>query len=58
MEYVHRRKKMPLIEKEKSKAVPPHTYGGARGERMYSSYSFLTYALHGVSGQRHALAAL
>jgi hypothetical protein len=28
------------------------------GERRYSSYSFLTSALDGVSGQRHALAAL
>jgi hypothetical protein len=28
------------------------------GERTYSSYSLLTPALVGVSGQRHALAAL
>jgi hypothetical protein len=28
------------------------------GERRYSSYSFLTSALDGVSGQRHAPAAL
>jgi hypothetical protein len=28
------------------------------GERMYSSYSFLTSALDGVSCQRHAPAAL
>jgi hypothetical protein len=28
------------------------------GERMYSSYSFTTSALDGVSGQRHAPAAL
>jgi hypothetical protein len=26
-------------------------------ERMYSSYSFLTSALDGVSGQRHALSS-
>jgi hypothetical protein len=29
------------------KAVPQHTYGGAGGERMYSSYSFTTSALDG-----------
>jgi hypothetical protein len=40
------------------KAVPQHTYGGAGGKRMYSSYSFTTSALDGVSGQRHAPAAL
>jgi hypothetical protein len=28
------------------------------GERIYSSYSFSTLALDGVSGQRHAPAAL
>jgi hypothetical protein len=28
------------------------------GERKYSSYSFMTSALDGVSGQRHAPAAL
>jgi len=37
--------------------VPQHTYGGAGGEEV-SSYSFLTSALDGVSGQRHAPAAL
>jgi hypothetical protein len=30
----------------------------AKGERKYSSYSFLTSAVDGVSGQRHAPAAL
>jgi hypothetical protein len=30
----------------------------AQAERMYSSYSFTTSALGGVSGQRHAPAAL
>jgi hypothetical protein len=30
----------------------------AQGERKYSSYSFTTLALDGVSGQRHAPAAL
>jgi hypothetical protein len=34
----------------KYKAVPQHTHGGARGERRYSSYSFTTSALDGVSG--------
>jgi hypothetical protein len=29
-----------------------------RGEVEYNSYSFLTSAVDGVSGQRHALAAL
>jgi hypothetical protein len=32
-------------------------HGGAWGERRYSSYSFSTSALGGVSGQRHAPAA-
>jgi hypothetical protein len=39
------------------KAVPQHTME-AKGERSYSSYSFSTSALGGVSGQRHAPAAL
>jgi hypothetical protein len=43
--------------KVKAKAVPQHTYGGAGGERRYSSYSFTTSALDG-SGQRHAPSAL
>jgi hypothetical protein len=30
----------------------------AKGERMYSSYSFKTLALDGVSGQRHTPAVL
>jgi hypothetical protein len=42
----------------KGKAVPQHTYGGAGMERKYSSYSFTISALYGVSGQRHAPAAL
>jgi hypothetical protein len=41
----------------KSKPVLPR-HAGAKGERKYSSYSFLTLILDGVSGQRHALAAL
>jgi hypothetical protein len=31
---------------------------GAKGERRYSSYSFLTSALNGVSSQRHTQAGL
>jgi hypothetical protein len=31
---------------------------GDKGEMKYSSYSFLTLALDGVSGQHHALAVL
>jgi hypothetical protein len=33
-------------------------HSGAKEERRYSSYSFLTSALDGVSGLRHTLAAL
>jgi hypothetical protein len=35
------------------KAVPQH-HAGTKGMRSYSSYSFLTLELNGVSGQRHA----
>jgi hypothetical protein len=31
----------------------PLCHAGTKGERRYSSYSFLTLALDGVSGQRH-----
>jgi hypothetical protein len=40
----------------KNSLATPH--GGAWEDRMYSSYSFLTSVLDGVSGQRHAPAAL
>jgi hypothetical protein len=40
------------------KSCPATRHGGAWGERRYSSYSFPTSALNGVSGQRHAPAAL
>jgi hypothetical protein len=43
--------------KSKSKTVPLR-HAGEKGERKYSSYSFFTSALEGVSGQRHAPAAL
>jgi hypothetical protein len=39
------------------KAVPLHAMEALGGEK-YSSYSFSTSALDGVSGQRHAPAAL
>jgi hypothetical protein len=42
----------------KSKSSPATRHGGAWGESKYSSYSFLTSELDGVSGQRHAPAAL
>jgi hypothetical protein len=37
---------------------PATRHGGALGDRRYSSYSLLTLAVDGVSGQRHAPAAL
>jgi hypothetical protein len=43
---------------DKKQSSPATRHGGAWGERRYSSYSFLTSALDGVSGQRHAPAAL
>jgi hypothetical protein len=49
----------PKLESyKKGKAIPQHIYGGAGGERMYSSYSFMTSALDEMSGQRHAPAML
>jgi hypothetical protein len=49
-----------LLQKsiKEAKEIAQYTYGGAGGERMYSSYSFTTSVLDGVSGQRHAPAAL
>jgi hypothetical protein len=38
---------MITIHSIAGKAVPQHTYGGVWGERMYSSYSFMTSALDG-----------
>jgi hypothetical protein len=40
-------------ETTKAKVVPPYAMEVLGGEE-YSSYSFLTSALNGVSGQRHA----
>jgi hypothetical protein len=45
--------KCPLA---KYKKLSRYRYAGDKEERMHSSYSFLTSALDGVSGQRHALA--
>jgi hypothetical protein len=46
------------VGEKKSKAVPLHAMEALGGERRYSSYSFTTSALDGVSGQLHAPAAL
>jgi hypothetical protein len=46
---------MPI---HKDKAVQQHTYKGAGGKRMYSSYSFTTSALDGVIGHSLVPAAL
>jgi hypothetical protein len=35
-----------------------YRHAGTKRERRYSSYSFLDFAVDGVSGQRHAPAAL
>jgi hypothetical protein len=40
------------------KAVPLHATKALGGDREYSFYSFSTSTQMGVSGQRHALAAL
>jgi hypothetical protein len=40
-----------------SKALPLR-HAGAKGERKYNSYSFLTSVLEGMSGQRHTTAPL
>jgi hypothetical protein len=42
----------------KCKSNPATRHGGAWGERRYSSYSFMTSAVDGVSGQHHAPTAL
>jgi hypothetical protein len=41
-----------------NKSCPTTRHTGAKGERKYSFCSLLTSTLEGVSGQRHALAAL
>jgi hypothetical protein len=41
-----------------SKSCPATRHAGAKVERKYSLYAFFTSAPNGVSGQRHALAAL
>jgi hypothetical protein len=46
------------VSKVKSRDVPLPPCRHQGKEEVYSSYSFLTLALDGVSGQRHALAML
>jgi hypothetical protein len=46
------------MESKKKQSSPATRHGGARGERKYRSYLFSTSVLDGVSGQRHAQAAL
>jgi hypothetical protein len=46
------------INKAKNSKTVLLPHAGAKGEGRYSSYLFLTWAQIGVSGQRHALAAL
>jgi hypothetical protein len=47
---------LPLSSSKQSSTATRH--GGAWWERSYSSYSFTTSALDGVSGQRHAPSGL
>jgi hypothetical protein len=57
---VSREKASILRNKRKSKVKKLSRYHhvGAKGERIYSSYSFLAFVLDVVSGQRYASAAL
>jgi hypothetical protein len=48
----------PQILLKRKQSSPATRHGGAWKERKYSSYSFSTSALDGVSGQLHAPAAL
>jgi hypothetical protein len=41
-------------EKKHKQSCPATRHRGAKGERRYSFYSFLSLALDRVSGQRHA----
>jgi hypothetical protein len=50
--------KIIVIGLSKSQSCSTTRHEGAWGERRCSSYSFTTSALDGVSGQRHAPAAL
>jgi hypothetical protein len=47
-----------IPDKVKGKVVLLHSIEEQLGERRYNSYSFLTPALEGVSGQHHTPAAL
>jgi hypothetical protein len=44
-----------IYRTKENKAVPLH-HAGAKWEREYSCYSFVTLVRYGVSGQRHASA--
>jgi hypothetical protein len=57
-EYVRDRENINMTVRKSSQAVPLLAMQALRGEEVYSSYSSLTSALDGVSGQHHALAAL
>jgi hypothetical protein len=46
------------VRSKKKVKQPRYTPWRRLGERKYSSYSFTTWALDGVSGERHAPAAL
>jgi hypothetical protein len=52
------RRRSPDMEGKTKVNQSHNTPMEAQGERRYSSYSFTTSALDGVSGQRHAPAAL
>jgi hypothetical protein len=47
-----------LIWKEYILKLSRHHHAGAKGERKYSSYSFLSSALGGMSSQSHLSRAL
>jgi hypothetical protein len=49
---------LQVLVGKKVKVIPLCSIEELLGERRYSSYSFLTSALKGVSGQHHTLAAL
>jgi hypothetical protein len=46
-----------VIKKDKVK-LSRYRHAGIEGKRMYSSFSFLTFAVDGVSGKSHSFVAL
>jgi hypothetical protein len=56
--YVYKQVFTPSAPGGSNQSSPATRHRGAWGERRYSSYSFMTSALDGVSGQLHAPAAL